>query len=306
MKRYAAPIGWALGMLVLILDGKTAMAGGAEGISICVKTLIPSLFPFFFLSAMLTGSMPGSLLLTGILGGYPVGAGNAAAAYRTGRINRRDAQRMVVLCNCAGPSFIFGVIVPIFGDIRLGFGVWGAYLLSIFALWIIFPKSAPVSSTPVPVKPQQALWNSLRAMAGVCGWVILFRVMLSILDRWVLWLFPEWVRIGLYGILELSNGCLALRNLETSLAAVLASGFIAFGGLCVFLQTASVTGGISLKYYFPGKLFQSAVSMLASSFLFPGAISPLVQVFLFLAAMLLGLWLRKIEKRCGKIQRIIV
>lgn len=306
MKRYAAPIGWALGMLVLILDGKTAMEGATEGISICVRTLIPSLFPFFFLSAMLTGSMPGGLLLSGILGGYPVGAGNVAAAYRTGQLSRRDAQRMAVLCNCAGPSFIFGVIVPVLGDIRLGFRVWVAYLLSIFALWIIFPKASHVPVRSTPVKPQQALWTSLRAMAGVCGWVILFRVMLSILDRWALWLFPEWVRIALYGILELSNGCLALQNMDSALAPVLASGFIAFGGICVFLQTASVTDGISLKYYFPGKLFQCSLSMLASSLLFPGAISPLVQVFLFLAAILLGFRLRKIEKRCGKIQRIIV
>ena len=37
----------ALGMLVLILDSKTALAGAREGIDLCIRTVIPSLFPFF-------------------------------------------------------------------------------------------------------------------------------------------------------------------------------------------------------------------------------------------------------------------
>ena len=36
----------AAGMLVLILDAKTALAGAKEGIQLCLYTVIPSLFPF--------------------------------------------------------------------------------------------------------------------------------------------------------------------------------------------------------------------------------------------------------------------
>lgn len=303
LKRYGAPMGWALGMLVLILDGKTAMAGAAEGLQLCIQTLIPNLFPFFLLSSMLTSSLSGgALLLTGILGGYPVGAGNVAQAYRAGQLSKAEAERMAVLCNCAGPSFIFGVIVPILGELWYGFIIWICYLFSILILWIILPKSKAVTGFSRPVKLQQALWSSIRAMAGVCGWVILFRVLLSILDRWVLWLLPQWASVVLYGILELSNGCLALAGLDPPLAVILAAGFVAFGGICVMLQTASVTEGLSMKHYFPGKVFQSAVSMLAATFFFPGAVSVLFQVVLaVLAASFL-----KFEKRCGNRQQIIV
>lgn len=303
MKRYLAPMGWALGMLVLILDGKTAMAGAAKGLELCLQTLIPSLFPFFLLSSMLTSSLPGGgILPTGILGGYPVGAANAAQAYRSGQISKEEAERMAVLCNCAGPSFIFGVIVPVIGDFRDGILIWSCYLLSILALWMLFPK-IKVRAIPKPVTLQQALQGSIRAMSGVCGWVILFRVLLSILDRWVLWLIPQWGRTALYGILELSNGCLTLAGLPREHAVILAAGFIAFGGICVMLQTASVAEGLSLKYYFPGKVFQSAVSMLAASLFFPGAVSPLLQTVL---ALIIALTFIKIKKRYGNRQQIIV
>ena len=37
----------ALGLLILILDGKTAYNGAVDGIELCLKTVIPALFPFF-------------------------------------------------------------------------------------------------------------------------------------------------------------------------------------------------------------------------------------------------------------------
>ena len=37
----------ALGMIVLILDAKTALSGAREGIDLCMRTVIPALFPFF-------------------------------------------------------------------------------------------------------------------------------------------------------------------------------------------------------------------------------------------------------------------
>lgn len=307
MKRYVAPLGWALGMLVLILDGKTAIAGAAEGLALCIGTLIPSLFPFFVLSAMLTGSLSGGgLLLAGILGGYPVGAGNVARAYRAGQISKDDAQRMAVLCNCAGPSFLFGVLGPVLGGIQDSFLLWGVYLCSVLLLWFLFSKNKKTKLNHSPVRLQQALWSSLRAMAGVCGWVLLFRVLLAVLDRWVLWLLPDWGQVVVYGILELSNGCLALTALEPGLRFVLAAGMLGFGGFCVMLQTASVTEGLSLGLYFPGKLFQGAVCMLLSSILRPGVLALPVQAILLSVSVFLGSFLRKSEKRCRNPVPVIV
>lgn len=307
MKRYLAGIAAAIGMLVLILDSKTALAGGTEGVALCIRTLIPSLFPFFLLSAVLTGSLSGSaLLLSGILGGYPVGAGCVAQAYRTGSISRREAERLVVLYNCAGPSFLFGVVGPILGSVRSAFMLWAVYLLSIGALWMILPKSRIPAGHSHPISIQDALRQSILAMASVCGWVILFRVLLAILDLWWLWLMPDWGKVLVYGIMELSNGCLALEQVEPELRFILAAGMVGFGGICVLLQTAGTARNVSLRLYFPGKVFQAAVSMLLASFLVPGTISPYLQTCLAGFTVLCGIILRKTENKCGNRAEVIV
>lgn len=307
VKRYLPSAGWALGMLILILDGRTAMAGAAAGVDLCIRTLIPGLFPFFVLSMMLTGSLSGGgLVLSGILGGYPVGAANAAAGFRAGQLSRRDAQRMALISNCPGPSFLFGVLGPVFGDIRAVLMLWAIYLLSVGALWLLLPKTEQHAGLHHRPRLQQALQRSIRAMAGVCGWVILFRVVLAIADRWILWLLPRWARLCVSGVLELSNGCLALVDAKPGLRFVLAAGFISFGGLCVLLQTAGVTERMGLGAYFPGKVFQASFCMLLASLLVPGAVPPGVQVLLAAMGAVLGWRLRKSEKRSGNPEPVIV
>ena len=134
----------AVAMLVLILDSRTALAGASEGISICLNTLIPSLFPFILLSILLAGSLSGqeipilrpatkhcripkgteSLLAIGFLGGYPVGAQNVALLHRAGQLSDQQATRMITICNNAGPAFIFGILGSMFSSCAVPWLLW--------------------------------------------------------------------------------------------------------------------------------------------------------------------------------------
>lgn len=99
-------------------------------------------------------------------------------------------------------------------------------------------------------------------MATVCGWVVLFRVLLAFLKRWIFWILPAAVQVAVTGILELSNGCCELLAVtDVSARFCICSGILAFGGLCVTMQTVSVTAGLSLKPYFWGKLLQTLFSL---------------------------------------------
>lgn len=285
----------ALGMVILILDSKTALRGTAEGVELCIKSLIPSLFPFFVCSSCLTSGLSGksfpmlrwigklyripkgseSVLAVGILGGYPVGAQSVFQAYRQGAISRKTAERMIAFCNNAGPSFIFGIAAPFFSHPYIGWILWLIQLVSgLMVAWIIPCESL---SLGVISKEDSAfssvLERSLRAMALVCGWVILFRLILSFLGRWVLWLFPSGIQVLAAGLLELANGCLLLGEVKTEgLRFILASAMLSFGGFCVCFQTRSVTGDLSLGSYFPGKCLQCIICVLLSmgaQFLFP-------------------------------------
>lgn len=293
-RRLLSALGASAGMLILILDGKTALLGAAEGIELCIRTLIPSLFPFFVLSGILTDSLLGQdirllrplgklcripigsefLLAIGMLGGYPVGAQNIAQAHRSGSLSKEDAQRILAFCNNAGPAFLFGIIGPAFGHARVPWLLWGVHILSAVAVGALLPagQTQPCKSCKQKtLSLSQYLERALRVMAVVCGWVVLFRMTLTFLDRWILWAFPKTVQIFLAGLLELSNGCIQLNGIESEgLRFLIASILLACGGLCVTFQTVSVTGGLSKHLYFRGKLLQTAFSSL---------LAMLVQVF---------------------------
>ena len=107
----------AFGMMVLIFDGRTAVAGVRAGVDICLYSLIPALFPFFILSSLITGNIIGqsirsmrfisrlcqipmgteSLFIAGILGGYPIGAKSVSDSYQRGLISADDGKRMAIL-----------------------------------------------------------------------------------------------------------------------------------------------------------------------------------------------------------------
>lgn len=280
-------------MLVLILDGKTALDGGAQGLELCLKTVIPSLFPFFVLSTILTGALTGmqipflrplgrlcgipeggeALLVSGFLGGYPVGAQSVASAYHAGQLTKQEAERLLAFCNNAGPAFIFGMVSTMFPAKWMAWSLWGIHVAGAVFVACLIPPDGKKKMDPLPGKPLSltaALNASLRVMATVCGWVVLFRVILSFLNHW-LGMLPVAARIAMTGLLELSNGCCDLAAIpDCSVRFLLCSGLLSFGGLCVTMQTASVTAGLSLSGYFTGKLIQTAFSLLLAASVIKG------------------------------------
>lgn len=309
----------ALGMLALILDGKTAIAGAAEGIRLCIRAVIPSLFPFFVLSNLLLGAVAGrnflliqplrrffsvprgaeTILLSGFLGGYPVGAQGVAQAFRQGQLSQREAERMLAFCNQAGPSFLFGIVAPMFSPAK----VWGLWLLQILSAVLVARCIPPAGNSPVYMTGKQtslpeSLYASLKIMANVCGWIVLLRICIAFLQRWILWILPTPWQVALMGSLELANGCLSLKTIaDEGLRFLVCSGLLSFGGICVSMQTASVTKGLKLDLYFPGKLLQAALSMLLSWFLFPT--DRTIPLFLIPITAAVFVYLRKTEKLCG-------
>ncbi len=288
----AATVFAAIGTGILILDSRTAVTGATEGIRMCLQTIIPSLFPFFVLSALLTTGLAGRsipilrpleqllgiprgsspLFLIGILGGYPVGAQNICQAYENGSLQIQDARRMLGFCNNAGPSFIFGMCSGLFTSSMIPWVLWCIQILSAVITGCILPgrSNQPVVLPKKQITLPQALNQSLRTMAQVCGWVVLFRVTIAFLERWIYFFMTPLVQIMLTGILELSNGCISLKQLPVQgMRYLLCTLFLSLGGVCVGLQTVSVTQSIGTGRYFPGKLLHTALCLLFSIFLQP-------------------------------------
>ena len=281
-------------MLALIFDGKTAVTSIQDGIQLCLQTVIPALFPFFLLSPILIGALwgvsPGflkrigklckiptgaeSLMVIGLISGYPVGAQLTAQAYKEGKISLDSARRMLGFCNNAGPAFIFGMLSPLFSNSRIPWVLWLIHILGAIIAGILLPgkyeqgKIITIQDSSVTIG--EILRNAIRTMAIVCGWLLAFRLILGFCQRWFLWLMPIEIQVLFSGVLELANGCMNLSLLPSEgMRFLYASMFLALGGVCVGMQTMSVTQKTGIGMYFPGKVIQALVSLVLSSILCP-------------------------------------
>ena len=287
-----------IGFLVLIFDSRLAVEGVRAGLDLCIRTVIPSLFPFFVLSGMLTGALGGtstrplqriagcfgipsagvSVLIPAVLGGYPVGAKAVGDLYQQKRISRKEAERMLAFCSNTGPSFLFGMVSGFFPESRYIWMLWFIHLVSAGLTALTIPGKTAENSEAVPIFAEtngNILSGAAMAMGMVCCWVLLFRMILTFLENWFLWMFPVWAQVALSGFLELTNGCCGLALIQdTALRFVLCSCMLALGGVCVLLQTASVIRGLSLLSYCKGKLFQTLYSFLLSCAMVSGKLTP--------------------------------
>lgn len=324
-RRYALAAFSFLGLLVLILDTRTALAGGQAAVELCITTVIPSLFPFFVLSNLLTGTFSGSgipglgrfekwfglpegnsgIFVVGLLGGYPTGAQAVYQAWTAGTVSKENARWLLAFCSNAGPAFLFGILGQKFPALWMAWLLWGIHILSAAAVAVLFPHAReagpPFCRNGKPVSLTGAVKRSVAVCGLVCGWIVLFRVMIFFCQRWFLWLLPEAGQVAFYGLLELTGGCCALENVENiGLRFVMASGMVSFGGICVAMQTASVTGALGMASYWLGKITQCVFSMLfayiAQVLLFPVA-QRLVLPIPFLVMLALSAFLSMIIRQ---------
>ena len=290
MKQYRKLLSFTIisvGMFVMILDSRTALTGASKGIDLCIRTVIPSLFPFFILSIILTGmassmnvallkpiaklcGIPSGaevILLTGILGGYPVGAQCISNAYACGQLDRSDAERMLGFCNNAGPAFLFGMAGQLFDSVSVTAILWLIHIVSALLTGILLPRNENRESVKITAKSStlgQAIQQSIRAMGNVCAWVVIFHMILNFAEGWFLWLLPREAQNIFAGLLEVSNGCISLFPLENdAVKFILAGVFISFGGVCVLMQTFSAVNqsGLNLGLYLPGKILQTSIAV---------------------------------------------
>ena len=301
-KNIALGVLLALFAAALALHPGESAEAARQGLRLCFETVLPSLFPFFVLSSLflstgaaarfghalegvmrplfrLSGAGAGALVL-GLAGGYPVGARTAAELYRRGSLTREEAERLLSFCNNAGPGFVMGICGgAVFGSVRAGALLCLIHAVSALLTGFLLsrPGRAPQASAarggsfPAAPEPRAGLFpaavrDSFAAAWSVCGFVVIFAVLLRFLS---LILPPHPL---LLGFAELTNGVLALspdRGGFMTCAALLG-----WGGLSVHAQTLSVLEDTDLspRRYFLGKAVQALLSLplarLASMWLF--------------------------------------
>ncbi len=320
---------WGSMILILILDSRCALEGSRAGLELCIRSVIPALFPFLVLGPIFTSALAGkspgvlspvckalklpqgghALLIAGMLGGYPVGAQCIAGAVQRGETSREQGRRLMGFCCNCGPGFLFGICGQFFSSIATVAILWTIHILSALAVGLLLP-GGQVSGRfthSSQTKLTDAMQGAVRAMGMICGWVVMFRVFLEFIRRWVLWAVPNPLGVLISGVLELTNGCFLLTDVESpGLRFLLCEAMVSFGGICVTMQTGAVAGSMGLGMYLPGKLLQTGIAVLAAGLylaasarnilIFGACATVLFTIFIF------GLYFKgKIEKTSGNL-----
>ena len=280
-------------MLLLILDADTAKNAAISAIELCMGVVIPSLFPFFVITTYLNNnllglSIPGakrigkllsipsgceSLLVVGLIGGYPVGAQLVADACRENLLSKNTGKILLGYCSNAGPAFIFGVAGVLFSSIHITLALWIIHLVSALLNGYLLPRPKELLSVNTNIKVctiAKALQKSISICAFVCGWIVIFKIGITFLDQINLSVCNPVISTVIKGLFELSNGCILLYEIQNeAIRFLIVSGLLAFGGICVLLQTVSVTENIGLGLYLPGKIMQTCISLILSTIVLP-------------------------------------
>lgn len=291
--------GAGVGMLCLIIDSRYAAQYASDALMLCLKTVIPSLFPMFVLSGLMVAALTGSkskalsaletllglpkgggcIFLLGAVGGFPVGAQCVVQAMDSG-LSKKDGERMLGYCNNCSPAFLFGILGSIFVDSAAPLLVF-LIQLETAAVAAVLWRGAPSRFLELPQSDAslpKAVNRAVRSMVSVCAWVILAGVVTGFLKRWLFPFLPEPVPTVLTGLMEITGGVLDLGSVgNEKLRFVLCCVFVCFGGISVLLQIQSLVTekGLSMSLCVRQKLFQSllgGVLALLSVSLGPGCL----------------------------------
>lgn len=254
IKKYAAPILTALFTIALVCSPDTALEAAANAYKICENTVIPSLFPFFVCSNLLTaigatvylsrmlrpvmkpifGVSENSALavIMGFVSGYPVGAKTAAALKGKGLITKNEGEKLLAFCNNSGPLFILGAVGSgMLFDRQTGVVLYTAHILAAFSSALLirnvkcdFSETNKKNSDDIPpfgTALTDSISASMSTVYTISGFVIVSAILLKFTESFGILDFissfglkKEYVKCAVYGLIEPTNGCIAAAGLK--------------------------------------------------------------------------------------------
>lgn len=254
---------------ILLRYPQAASNGVANGLAVCGKLLVPSLFPFLVLTGFLiqSGSLapieralawccrtlvkaPCPILplwLISVLGGYPAGAVAIHEQLARGAIDPRTARSYLGACVHAGPAFVIGGVgVGMLGSRQAGLLLLSAHLLSsVLTAWLYREQVTPCPTVPAPPVPlgkavTSSLHQATATLIGMAGCVLAACCVLSVVDATgVGAVGGPCLRAGWVSLLEVTSGC--MQAAATGVHAPFFIGWsLGFGGLSVIGQIAAV------------------------------------------------------------------
>ncbi len=271
-------LGLLCATLALMFWPQEAMEAAREGLRLCYNVILPSLFPFFVLSALVVDlglagyigraleglmrplfNVPGacaSAFALGFVGGYPVGARTALSLYQKGMCTKTEAERLLAFCNNSGPAFILGVVgAGVFASSRVGLLLYLAHAAASVCVGLLFRfykregkrrerRASPTfEAERIPTAFTGAIKNSFLSTLNICAFVVFFTVVIKLL-------FLSGLLSGLAGLL---GALLSPLGFSTRWAERLLTGLIELtSGVWTLTGDGSTSGKLSMAAFLLG------------------------------------------------------
>ncbi len=277
-----------LGGAAIFTVPETVKNGVTNGIIICFKIVIPSLFPFavlsFFINSLFYGiklpkfankfthlifglsARETEVFLMSMISGYPVGAHLVNQLYKDGGISRKRAEMLLGFCVNGGPSFIIIAIgAETIGYRKAGNIIFISHIAAAFLICRISTllnkercidgraenKMAAISDCFV-----NSVASASNSMRSICTCVVLFSAVVSVIKS-----LPLNYDIMAYVscLFEVTNG---LSDFRFSIP--LTAFFLGFSGFSVHLQVLSAAQSFlpDILRFFVTRLLHGALSYL--------------------------------------------
>ena len=163
LRRNILPLFFVLLAICFVIFSRSNLTAATNGLTLWATCVVPSLFPFFVISNLLSQtkvvSFVGRLLdklmrplfnvpgiggfafVMGLISGYPVGAKVVSDFREQGLVTKDEGERMLAFTNNSGPLFIISSVgISLFGDTTTGLLLLCTHILACVTVGILLDK----------------------------------------------------------------------------------------------------------------------------------------------------------------------
>ncbi len=273
--------------ILVLRNSEAAIEYMGRGLTLCARTVIPSLFPFMVVSELLVSSGAGEALgrlfsrimrwLFGLSGagasavflgsmcGFPVGARTAAALLDRNAISKSECEHLLTFTNNPSSAFLITTVgASLYGDRHLGMVLYGTVLgcgffVGFLARFFLRRRDEPVEHPHFPSGLHiggvdtftKAISGAATGMLTVCAYVVFFSALTGALGCAVgdTGRFGEIGYTWLSGILEMTGGISLASSLSNrEWGLILTAAFAGWSGISVHCQVMTLCAGRGLSF----------------------------------------------------------
>ena len=297
LKRLILPFVFIVFTVCLVIFSRSNLSAAKNGLMLWANSVIPSLFPFFVATDLLSHTnfayYLGKLLnrfmkpifnvrgegsfafIMGMISGYPIGAKIAANFREKNICSKEECERLLSFTNNSGPLFIVGTVgISLFGNSTIGFLLLLTHILAsltvgfIFRFWKYNSKTSSLNNNTYHSQNQDIPISSL---GGIIGASIVSSINTILLIGGFIVLFSVIISIlQTSHLLEILSNCiqpvLTVFHIPNEFAFGIISGII------------ELTNGLNIICNIPEK--KLSINIIIASFLLGlGGLSVLLQVW---------------------------